>query len=233
MSYFCQISFKKIEAEDIQDFFVDMKKKARERSKYAVEANYVYSPAHHGFAFKDLDENTDNLYLNKYQIEQKDWVRRLYTYRWFYLREHHLLGVFGVGAELFDCFEATLSFQNSCDQDYEFEYWDKVKIFKDMAQKHKTDTWKDVDPHNDYTEKERTDEMLEYLRKSACYDEIWTTYLEDKLYDRDACVFMSLFSPNYDDIQFIGQFAVDCYKKTVEELKKFYKELYGDEKVNE
>ena len=228
MSYFCQISFIEINAEDIQNFFIYLKKAARERSKYAVEANYVYSPTNHGFTLKNLDENTDSLYLNKYQIEQKDWVRKVYTYRWFYLREHHLLGVFGVGAELFDCFDSTLSFQNSCDQDYDFEYWDKVKIFKDIAQKHKTDTWKDVDPYNDYTEEERTDEKLEYLRKSACYDEIWTTYLEDKLYDRDACVFMSLFSPGYDDIQFIGQFAVDCYKKTVEELKKFYKELYGD-----
>lgn len=37
MSYWCKISFKEIKAEDIQEFFVDMKRKAKERFEKTVE----------------------------------------------------------------------------------------------------------------------------------------------------------------------------------------------------
>ncbi len=229
MSYYCQISFKEIEAEDIQDFFLNLKKKARERFEQAVEDNYMYSPMHKDVFYKNPEDITPELYSTKYQTEQQDWTLKVYTYRWFYLKEHNLLGVFGVGNELKDCFDSTLSFQNSCDQDYDFDYWDNVKLFKDIAEKHKNDTWEEVDPENDYEENERTDNNLEYLRKSAAYGEIWDNYLDDKLYDRDTCVFVSLFSPFYDDLTFISKFSIHCYKKTMEQLETFKREI---DKIN-
>ncbi len=223
MSYWCKISFKEIKAEDIQEFFVDMKRKAKERFEKTVEDNYMYSPMHKDVFYKNPEDITIKLYLTKYRTEQEDWGRKVYTYRWFYLKEHNLLGVFGTGNELEDIFDTTLSFQNSCDQDYDFDYWDKVKLFRNIAEKHKTDTWEDVDPENDYKKDERTDKILEYLRKSSCYCEIWDTYLNDKLFKRDSCVFMSLFSPYYDDLDFISKFSISCYKKTVEEIENLNK----------
>lgn len=230
MSYWCQISFKEIKAEDIQEFFVNMKKKAKERYEASVENNYVYSPMHKDVFYTNPEEITTELYSTKYRTEQEDWARKVYTYRWFYLKEHNLLGVFGVGSELEDYFDDTLAFQNSCDQDYDFDYWDKVKLFKDIAEKHKNDTWEEVDPKNDYKENERTDSNLEYLRKSAAYVEIWDTYLDDKLYGIDTCVFMSLFSPFYDDLTFISKYSISCYKKTVEQLEAFKRKL---DKIND
>ena len=228
MSYWCKISFKEIEAEDIQDFFIDMKRKAKERYEASVENNYIYSPMHKDVFYKNPEDITTELYLTKYQTEQQDWTRKVYTYRWFYLKEYHLLGVFGVGNELKDCFDSTLSFQNSCDQDYDFDYWDNVKLFKDIAEKHKNDTWEEVDPENDYKENERTDSKLEYLRKSAAYGEIWDTYLDDKLYNDNKGIFISLFSPFYDDLTFISKYSISCYKKTVEEMENFNKMIMGD-----
>lgn len=230
MSYWCKISFKEIKAEDIQDFFVDMKRKARDRYEVSIKNNYYYSPMHKDVFYKNPEDITTELYLTKYRTEQEDWARKVYTYRWFYLKEHHLLGVFGVGSELEDCFDSTLSFQNSCDQDYDFEYWDKVKLFKNIAEKHKNDTWGEVDPENDYKEDERTDSKLEYLRKSAAYGEIWDTYLDDKLYDSNKGIFISLFSPFYDDLTFISKYSISCYKETVEEVKNFNKMIIGEDK---
>lgn len=230
MSYWCKISFKEINAEDIQDFFVDMKKKARERYEISVKNNYNYSPMHKDVFYKNPEDITTELYLTKYKTEQEDWARKVYTYRWFYIKEHHLLGVFGVGSELEDCFDSTLSFQDSCEQDYDFEYWDKVKLFKDIAEKHKNDTWEEVDPENDYEKNERTDTELEYLRKSAAYGEIWDTYLDDKLYDSNKGIFISLFGPFYDDWEFIGKYSISCYKKTVEEVENFNKMITGGDK---
>ena len=53
MSYWCQISFKEIKAEDIQEFFLNLKKKARERFEQAVEDSYIYSPMHKDVFYKN------------------------------------------------------------------------------------------------------------------------------------------------------------------------------------
>ena len=71
MSYYCQISFKEIKAEDIQEFFVDMKRKAKERYEVSVKNNYSYSPMYKDLFYKNPEDITTELYLTKYRTEQE------------------------------------------------------------------------------------------------------------------------------------------------------------------
>lgn len=156
-------------------------------------------------------------------------AKRVFTYRYFYNKELNLLGIYGLPNSLREIFDDTLGFQNSCDQDYEFEYWDKVEPFKVIADKYKAmspqEVWKEFKKSRDsYTEEEFMDPKenhIEYYAKTLCYEEIWETYLEKTLYNEDSIVYLSLFQ--YYDSGFIHKFIYkvkELYDLFIEDCKK-------------
>ena len=56
-----------------------------------------------------------------------------------------------------------------------------------------------------------------WLPVATLVDGVWN-YLG---YDSNKGIFISLFSPFYDDLTFISKYSISCYKKTVEEAERF------------
>lgn len=211
MSYSATIRFKKIKADEIFDFFVKMKEHVSNRLDEVAEDDFIYSP--YAKNKKKYDEDTWNILLRE---DVSNWARNsVFNFRYFYIKDLELLGLYGGPDCLEELFDSTLGFQNSCDQDYDFEYWDKVEPFKAIA-----DKWRVLTPEQVYEEYSKSDysdyskeEFLyggggyrpAYYAKTMCYDEIWETYLEKTLYNESTIVYLSLFG--YHDFKVLQSFT--------------------------
>lgn len=228
MSYSAEISFKKINGKDICIFFQQLKRKVIDNIDKIAEDSFIYSP----FARKlSVSEISDMLQSNNSKIDSKFyyevvdkypniqsdvdlWIEKLFKYRWFYLVDIEILGVYGVPDSVKDLFDTTIFFQNSCDQDYEFDEWNGVPEFEEIARKWRNKTDEEmlaVDP--EYSENDYPD--LDYYRRSLCYNEIWEL-IEDTLYDDESVTYVQMFG-SYDIIPY--QFRILVLNKCIEWLK--------------
>ena len=205
MSYSCSIGFKQIAGEEIFDFMQSFKNKAIENLKGIAKDNFTFSPLFKGFTrnskYLNDDFSIDDNTIHDLIKDTNEWARNcVFRYRFFYDKDHQLLGVYGVDKSLCDLFDNITYFQNSCDQDYEFDEWKGVKLFEEIA-----DKWKNADDetviaqfkkhlNSDYDPK--YDSPLDYWRRSFAYNEIWKMF-EWSLEDDDAVIYFSLFG-SYD-----------------------------------
>lgn len=199
MSYYAEISFKKLESQDIISFLKDFKYAYVKRIPEIAKENYPFCPAvgKNLFNFQDLAE--DKLQLSKCL----NWAKDCSHFKYFYDNEFKLLGIIGVPKCLKELFDTSIAFQNSCDQDYDRDIWSKIKAFEDIYNKWIT---KDVDEikdsynleddyfdfDTDYPEPIEKGEMLMYWRQTFAYREIWGRY-EREIFDDDNAIYFSLF----------------------------------------
>ena len=203
MSYSCKISFKQLEPKDIYNFLKMFKTNILNNLQEISTHEAIYSPMCRQY-------NSSYTKLNREQKKIcQDWAKNVFTYRWFYLSDYNILGVYGVPNCMDKNFDNNTWFQNSCDQDYEFETWNGITLFEQIANK-----WSNCTPNfvlgdtDMYTLQELQDEeTFEYAIKSCCYTQIWSL-LEDTLYNDKESVYLSLF--NYYDLYEIEKFLVFC-----------------------
>lgn len=209
MSYSASISFKTIDAKGMYAFFQKLKETATERIDKIAEDEFLYMPSvRHDHLYKDVRPIV-------VQDADKAWSKSaVFTMRFFYLAEHNLLGVFGVPSSVEEIFDATIYFQNSTDQDYEFDEWKGVPIFEQIAERWKTST--DEDVIRKYCEErgmwdeDEGDIPIDYYRRTFAYEEIWGM-CEDYMWSDNKAVHLSLFS--YYDFMPIENFVVACKEK--------------------
>jgi hypothetical protein len=230
MSYYCEISFKKIKADRVFDFFTEMKRVCSEHIEEIAEDNYVFTPVFKDFnKIKDYLDSLDGDTLSSqdlYDIAQsvfkstRDHAKlNMFTFRYFYLPKEEILGVFSTHECIRDLFDLTHSFQNSSDQDYEFSSWDGIDIFEDIAKKWQFASYHElVDAYEEYMCESYNDYSVtldDYYRKVFAYRDIWGM-LSDYL-DREECVvYLHLYS--YYDCTPINKFMSKCIKCS----KEFY-----------
>lgn len=205
MSYNCEISFKEICAEEVYDFLVTLKNKLIDNIKNIAKDNYLYAPFV-TYQFKPYTK------LENYsEIEHNNsWVKQVFTYRYFYLKEYNLLGIYGLPNSVQDLFDDTIYFQNSTDQDYDLTIWDKIKLFKNVAVKWKNCTNNYIIQTQDCDE----NDDIEYNRRSGCYSEIWDTYVKKTLFNDDSVVHFSCFG--YYDLLHIQKFIGYCEQQAIQ-----------------
>ena len=111
-------------------------------------------------------------------------------------------------------FNLTVYFQNSCDQDYNFEEWNGIPLFEEIAEKWKSRSLEEVaklidreGDIDDMRDLEKTEPQ--YYAKSACYNEIWS-YFENTLYDDSTALYLSLFG-------FYDLHELNCFVKYTED----------------
>ncbi len=218
MSYSCTISFKTIPAEDIYDFLILLKNKTTESFGHIAEDNFIFSP----FSKKHVKEE-DEAEMHKAFWETTDWARmHVFTYRYFYLKEHKLLGVYSLNEEQQALFDCTVYFQNSTDQDYDFTEWQGVPWFEEVAAKWANTTDEDIlqaykaeydqDFEYDYEgyEDEKLREKIAYARRTFAYKEIWEL-IEPTLYHENGVVYVSLYG-GYE-LSTLSEFATQVRDK--------------------
>lgn len=113
-------------------------------------------------------------------------------------------------------------FQNSCDQDYEFEEWKGIKWFEECAEKWKVASLEEVNRAHTETYQSSIDEEddLEYYRRWSCYNEIWKRF-EYTLFNDSQIVYLQLFA--YWDIMDCIRFTnivVQKVQQWVEDIRK-------------
>ena len=200
MSYYAEISFKKLESQDIISFLKDFKYAYIKRIPEIAKENYPFCPA----VEKNLLNFQDLVSEDKLELSEcLNWAKDRSRFKYFYDNEFKLLGIVGVPECLKELFDASIAFQNSCDQDYEQKAWAGIKEFEDIYTKWITkDVDEVVDSYNleddfrdfnaDYSDPIEKSEQLMYWRKSFAYREIWGRY-EREIFDDDNAIYFSLF----------------------------------------
>lgn len=199
MSYYAEISFKKMESQDIISFLKDFKYAYIKRIPEIAKESYPFCPA----IKKNLFNFPDLLSEDKLELSEcLNWAKDCSRFKYFYDNEFKLLGIVGVPKCLKELFDASVVFQNSSDQDYDRDIWSKIKAFEDIYNKWIT---KDVDEikdsynleddyfdfDKDYPEPIERGEKLMYWRQIFAYREIWGRY-EQEIFD-DNAVYFCLF----------------------------------------
>lgn len=203
MSYSCYVSFKQIPAEEVYNFLLSLKEAIKRKFKDIAKDNYLFCPT-----VRYLHTPYSKLKTYAERSCTENWVTQCVSkFRYFYWKEYNLLGVYGVPDCIRDLFDDTIYFQNSVDQDYEFETWDKINVFRDVATKWKNSSEAYV-KHTANIDEDDFD--VEYHRKSCCYNEIWYTYLYKTLEDDDSVIYFSCFGQY--DLVIIQKFIFMCEK---------------------
>lgn len=233
MSYWYEINFKKMEEKDVIPFLRRLKKRLVFDFSEIAKDNYIYCP----FVKKhllDLPQEYSDLVNKEPDVfnASNNWACNLFTFRYFYDTEYHLLGVFGVPNAVKDLFDASIEFQNSSDQDYESSHWHGVKDFEktyeqwitkdvDEIKKIYNEKYKPLTFDEEYPDPVKASEKLAYYRKSFAYEEIWERY-QGELYNDEAAIYFSCFSASANDFVVLYRFLSYCFTfaKMVEEKYK-------------
>lgn len=220
MSYYCQISFKTIEANEVYSFFQELKKATISHLKEIAKENAFYCPAERLSDYANLPKSV------AWGLD-RSWAYRCFTYRYFYLPQHKLLGVFGLPTQITGLFDCTVEFQNSCDQNYEYEEWNGVPLFEGIVsdwkattaealkQKFKENCGCDFDEEYKKCSEEELEEKYDYWRKSFVYGVIWSMF-EEYLENDSEALSLSLFNPH--ETATMGTYTRLCMKNA--EAKK-------------
>lgn len=232
MSYSCTISFKQIPASDVFDFLGAFKKAAYEKLEDIAKENSSFSPI-----MRECPIGKEFTISDEIREKTRIWAQAsVFHYRHFYNKELGILGVYGVPDCIQDIFDLTVYFQNSCDQDYNFEEWNGIPLFEEIAAKWKSrsleeiakliDRESDIDDMRDL---EKTEPQ--YYAKSACYEEIWS-HFENTLYDDSAALYLSLFG--FYDIHELNCFVQYTEDAVIAKIKEWTKRIEENkEKKNE
>ena len=202
VSYSCEISFKQISGDDVYDFLVAFKEHAVTHIESIAKSNVYFSPILRNYAY-----NTPLEITREMKDATKNWMRNdIFRYRWFFDKEHQLLGIYSVQPELLGLFDCTVYFQNSTDQNYNYSDWNGVKYFEEIAAKWATADAETVNGfygkshHGDQIENLDDPARLDYHRKSNAYREIWDEFSHTLYCDNDV-VYLTLFGAyDYDHI---------------------------------
>jgi hypothetical protein len=222
MSYSCDFSFKALKADEIMPFLLTFKKACTKHLKEIADCEYWRFPFHN-FCNKDQ--------LKELSIENRESARlwahnNVFKFKYFYNSELQQLGMSGVYKPLRNLFDGTVHFQNSTDQDYSKELWGGITQFETIYDKwmgypdntikawymRKTNMHFDEMIKNDYPHyignEVKIKELLDYYRRTHCYDEIWF-HFERYLFDDENNIFLSVYG-NAERKE-IMQFINYCY----------------------
>ena len=163
------------------------------------------------------------------ELTNEYWLFSLFNFRFIYWKEYNLLGICGdrypeAAMELFDTHH---DFQNSCDQNYDFESWsDKIDVFtelKSMVLSLSDSEFCDIfiKEDNYYTEddRERIMKDISYYKKSYLYEKIYSTLaLEAWLYGNNDSSFsrITLNAIDSTETQFKLNIKLKCFIDTLE-----------------
>ena len=214
MSYYCSVSFKKLKPQEIQPFFTSFKKEIIAHLDEIAEANYTYCP------FFDEFEKIE---LTKEVREKMDsWAAKVFRHKFYFELDGTLLCVFGPPKCTEHLFDATIAFQNSCDQDYDFDTWNGIPEFESIVKKWELCSDEDVAKEMAKRDYDLDSVNYDYYRRSFCYESIFDTYVAKYLYDDYLSMHLSVFG-RYDLLT-VRSFCRKCIDLVNKHNKQFEKE---------
>lgn len=167
MSYYFEMSFKEIKKEDILDYCISLSEYYKKHAENIIEENKYYIPS----IRRNFLETDKYIYASSpWQTADRYWLHKLFDVIYIYWPEKEILGIVGSIPKEFDNL-TTIAFQNSCDQDYDFETWKGISYFEDIVEKYKDAAIEILRAHFD--DSDIKDTNLEYYRKWLVYEKIY------------------------------------------------------------
>lgn len=212
MSYSFGMFFKEINEIDILPLFNRLCDIMIENSKEILDNQKYFIPS--------IRSNKMNEYVDEY------WLDTIFSLRFVYWKDKKLLGLLGYDypKELIGLFDCHVGFQNSTDQDYEYEIWsDKITFFKELKDRFSNITVEELlsyynnDSYTSYT-KEEIENCLDYYKKTFLYDQIY----------KELDLSNWLYGHNSDKFKRYTINSIDCIEKKLDiqrELKVLLKKL--------
>lgn len=169
MSYRLDLSFKNCKPQDVHKNICEFEDLVLKNAEQYIKDNLI---------FIRTDKEKDRFY-NTEQVDK--FISTLFKHHIWYCEEISALCiVWGSSVkEINDWFDGYVYFQNSCDQNYEYETWDFNKSFRKISnriKKMKPDKFvKEYIQSNDYydeDDKERILKDVDYHKKTFVYETI-------------------------------------------------------------
>ena len=214
MSYSATVSFKKLRPEEIQPFLTKLKKTIISSLDIIARQNYTYSPC--------FDISKELSYTQEVRQKMEAWAAKVFRYRFYFEINGSMLGVFGLPDCVTDLFDATIYFQDSCDQNYAFDTWNGIPEFEEVARKWQSYSDEDIDREmakrgyedvgREIAKRGDTRMSYEYYRRSFCYNDIYMNYVYPYLMKDSITMHLSVFG--FYDYPEIERFCVKCIELT-------------------
>lgn len=189
MSYGFGILFKQVNSKaEAMEFALKVTNSVRENALEMLEKAKYFIPSHVNFCEPENKE------------ADKEWLYSCFTNCFTYWPKYQLLGMFetSIPYATRDMFDACISFQNSTDQDYDYEDWKGISCFEKICESVQSMTKEELltvsasywnsDLEDEQEMEELRKEILrdeEYYRKSAVYRIIFNeldldTWMDDE-----------------------------------------------------
>lgn len=178
MSYWFRMHFAEVEEKQLLDFCIKLSSACIEKADEIIMDNAYYIPSiQHSFGLLEESEYREN-----WREADRNWLYNLFSNKFVYWSDKGLLGIVGNLPSRTEKDLVTIEFQNSTDQNYDYEYWSGISYFEEMTELLKTGTteWilthlnKGGMPETCYTLEEIIKD-IEYYRKSAVYKSIYNS----------------------------------------------------------
>ena len=166
------------------------------------------------------------------------WLNEVFTLGFVYWDKHKLLGLSGYNypKEVTDLFDCHVTFQNSCDQDYDFDTWDhKINLFREYKVRYQSMPENELKFHlgSDYEDEDLNERegMLDYYRRSLFYSFIYDElHLNNWLWDHEDRTFERFAINSLNS----SEKKMEAYRFLRAEVKKYQEEFDAmDESSNE
>ena len=174
MSYSFTMSFKEIEKEKLLDYISEITNICINNSKEIIKENIWYVPSLRiGNIFFSEDKE---LYTKCWAEADKNWLYSLFVINFVYWEDKNLLGICGCIPNVVKRELNTIYFQNSTDQDYDYNEWRGLSCFQSDIEKIKNmNRYEVLEYYNkngdNYSENDLLD--LDYHKKSLVYDMVF------------------------------------------------------------
>lgn len=224
MSYYVSLKFKKVENElEVLNIINDFPKLFKlenveeyiEKEKIRLYAFYMQQARLCDYDTNKLEFKMGNNFMHKV-------INDFFSTIFIYYPSFKVLGMIGYTKikEIDDKFTKSFEFQNSSDQDYNWEYWnelvDIIPSLKQAIEKYKVMTIEELRDDTD------DDFKLEYYRKSALYKYIEELLqIDDVVYQNNDKLITFRVMPNSEKIYRIGWKLNDVFKKMYKTLGDF------------
>lgn len=221
MSYAIDLSFKEMKKDQIFDFIQKFKElvinpeevKKRIKENYHFSVRWVVGSNSNGIDDFDVEDRIES------------WIDRLFTFKFIWIERYSLLACVIREDDLANSlFDGNVFFQNSTDQDYDYEVWKDIRPFKEIS---------------DSVERLSFDgegiESLRKLSKNSWFNNSLSDFTKDKFeYYKRSLVYDLIFDP-IEELVFGDKNTI--WVKTLSDsvdfirYRNFYKKLYLTKRV--
>lgn len=226
MSYYINLHFKELkEDESILATISNLKEIHKKVADEIIKKNISFIPSIHRFDIWEPEykgcEDLPSKYCEAIILADDKWINDLFTIKIFYWKKYNLIAVTTPLDEL-DGFKS-IQFQNSCDQDYDREYWKGINLFEDIVESERKMSDEQFRNENDCGD--ITD--LEYDKRTWIYKSIyekldlvaWET-------SRNSGVFQNININFINDMYEEARLSISVKEIRKEFLKKFMEESW-------